>query len=309
MRTVLLVVFIFLKGAICTSVYNFSGVIRHFAVGKSKVFVATDSQLYQMRHDLVEENIKVISNTTHQNDVSILLPFEANGTLITCGTLDCSYCEVLDIKDITQPIHRETYMPFGARVNESSVAFLVDARTSSTSTDIYMLVGREYKDKDEKDKDCIIDPGVTLRNTLGTQTGDIFSKAGASAAEASIKVQHVEWVDGFQVSSNFQSYLFANLFTSSGKKVVFLKMENKGGKPEITKSLKVAHLRCCNDLHRRKLLASTTILSSLLWIGIFTAELPQNPENTVLAIYNISAIIPGNPTKEFTCQPSCGPQV
>ncbi|XP_060742377.1 plexin-C1 [Tachysurus vachellii] len=306
MRTVLLVVFIFLKGAICTSVYNFNGVIRHFAVGKSKVFVATDSQLYQMRHDLVEEKIKDISNTTHQNDVSILLPFEANGTLITCGTLGCSYCEVLDIKDITQTVHRETNMPFTARVNESSVAFLFDARTSSTTTDKYMLVGREYKD--EKEKDCIVDPGVTLRNTLGTQKGDIFSKAGASAAEASIKVQHVEWVDGFQVSSNFQSYLFANLFTSSDKKVVFLKIENKGEKPQITKSLKVAHLRCCKDLHRRKLLASTTILSSLLWIGIFSAELPQNPENTALAIYNITAIIPGNPTTEFTCHPSCGPQ-
>ncbi|KAK3558276.1 hypothetical protein QTP86_013929 [Hemibagrus guttatus] len=305
MRTVLLGVFIFLKGTFCTSVYNFNGVIRHFAVENSKVFVATDSQLHQMRHDLVEEKIKDISNTMHQNALSILLPFEKNGTLITCGTSDCGYCEVLDINDITQTIHRETSMPFVALVNESSFAFLVDVSTSDTRTDIYMLVGREYKDDDEINNGCIVEPGVTLRNTLRTQHGDIFSKTGSTAAEASIKIHGVEWVDGFQVSSQFQTYLFANII--SGSKVVLLKMENRVDKPKITKSLNVATLRCCKDLPRQKLVASTLLPKpSLLWMGIFTAELPKHPENTVLAIYNITAINLGKPTAEFKCQPPCG---
>ncbi|KAG7324189.1 hypothetical protein KOW79_012205 [Hemibagrus wyckioides] len=306
MRTVLLGVFIFLKGAICTSVYNFNGVIRHFAVGNSKVFVATDSQLHQMRHDLVEEKIKDISNTTHQNALSILLPFERNGTLVTCGTSECGYCEVLDINDITQTIYRETSLPFGARVDESSFAFLVDVFTSNTRNDIYMLVGREDGD-DQINNGCIIESGVTLRNTLRSQNGDIFSKIGATAAEASIKISGVKWVHGFQVSSQFESYLFANIIP--GRKVVLLKMENRVNKPRITKSLKVATLRCCKDLPRQKLVASTLLPeSSLLWMGIFTAELPDHPENTVLAIYNITAISPGNPTEEFNCQPSCVPK-
>lgn len=306
MRTVLLGVFIFLKGAICTSVYNFNGVIRHFAVGNSKVFVATDSQLHQMRHDLVEEKIKDISNTTYQNALSILLPFARNGTLVTCGTSECGYCEVLDINDITQTIYRETLLPFGPRVDESSFAFLVDVFTSNTRNDIYMLVGREDGD-DKINNGCIVEPGVTLRNTLQTQNGDIFSKIGETAAEASIKIRGVKWVHGFQVSSQFESYLFANI---QGRKVVLLKMENRVNKPTITKSLKVATLHCCKDLPRRKLVASTLLPeSSLLWMGIFTAELPDHPENTVLAIYNLTAISPGNPTEEFNCQPSCVPKV
>ncbi|XP_053534682.1 plexin-C1 [Ictalurus punctatus] len=301
MRTLLLGIFILFKGAICTSEYNFNDVIRHFAVGNGKVFVVTDSQLHQMRHDLEVEKIKVISNTTDQNAVNILLPFEANGTLITCGTLNCGHCEVLDINDITRTIYMEN-LPVGPLVNESSVAFLVDYPGDSNGT--YMLVGRENNDE----KKMCTDAGVVLYNTLYTQHGDIFSKSDSATTEAYIKIPGVEWVNGFQVSSQFQSYLFANInLTSKMKKVVFFKMDNNQKKTEMTRSLKVATLRCCDDQLRQKLVSSAFISSesSLLWMGIFTAERPDHPENTVLAIYNITASRPVNPPEEIRCSPDC----
>ncbi|KAF4080934.1 hypothetical protein AMELA_G00155140 [Ameiurus melas] len=299
MRTVLLGIFILLKGAICTSEYNFNDVIRHFAVGNGKVFVVTDSQLHQMRHDLEVEKIKVISNTTQQNSVNILLPFEANRTLITCGTLDHGHCEILDINDITRTVYRENLLPVLALGNKS-VAFLVDYTGDSNGT--YMLLGRENNDE----KTTSSDSSVTWLNTLS----DIFCKTDYQAgAEVRIDIPHVEWVDGFQVSSPFQSYLFANINSKGkNKKVVFLKMDNKQKRSEMTKSLKVATLRCCDDQLRPKLVSCLPCISVLLflWMGIFSAELPHHPENTVLAVYNITASRPVDPDpEEFTCKPAC----
>lgn len=312
-RTVLFGIFILLKGAVCTSEYTFNGVIRHFAVGNGKVFVATDSRLHQLRHDLVEEKIKDIdlSNTTHQNPVSILLPFEKNATVIFCGYSVCGYCEVLDITDITQTIYREN-LPVGPLANESSVAFIVDYPSTNNGT--YMLLGREDEDHVKVSECLVFDGGVTLLNTLQSQPGEIFSKSDSSATEARIKVPLVEWVDGFQVPSQFQSYLFANIESKSSRqnKVVLLKMDNKEKKSDMTKSLKVATLRCCKDQQRQKLVSSAFILSesSLLWMGIFSAERPHNPENnTALAIYNITGIRPENPSEEFICNPQCDPKV
>ncbi|KAF5901676.1 plexin-C1-like, partial [Clarias magur] len=260
------------------------------AVGNGKVFVVTDSRLHQMRHSLSEEKVREISNNSHPNAVTILLPFEANKTLIICGTAECGYCDVLDINDITQTIYRENSLPLVPRVNESYIGFLVNY---SAVNGTYMLVGRENGNEKQKDV-CIIDGGVTLRNTLQTQHGDIFSKTG-TVADANIKVPpYVHWVDGFQASS--QSYLFANKNFES--KVFFLKLENNKEKSEMMKSLKVATLFCCEDKPRHKLVSSAFISSetSVLWIGIFTAEDPHHSENTALAIFNITAITESHPS-------------
>ncbi|XP_062860126.1 plexin-C1-like [Trichomycterus rosablanca] len=73
------------------------------------------------------------------------------------------------------------------------------------------------------------------------------------------------------------------------------------------KSTKGATLRCCQDKHRAHLVSSALISSdsSLVWTGIFTAQEAQNPENTALAIYNISDINLGGIPAEFTCHPPC----
>lgn len=307
MRTAFLGILVVLKGEICTSEYKFDGEIRHFAVVNGTVFVATDSQLHQIRHDLVEGKSKVLSNSTHQNALNILLPFESNGTLITCGTSECGYCEVLNISDITQTIYKETQLPFVPGVGESSVAFLVNY-TARGSKGTYILVGKEHG----KNNGCeVTEDAVTLRNTLQSQPGEIFSKID-EAAGASIKITGVKWVDGFQIPSGptFMSYLFANVILRAKEKVLLLTMNNTR-KTEMIRNTKAATLKCCEDQPRKRLVSSAFIPSesSLLWMGIFTGQHPLHPENTVLAVYNITDIRLSGPPVEFACSPGCKTQV
>lgn len=309
MKTVLLGILFLCEGAVCAPEYSFSSMIRHIAVTNRSVFVVTDSHIHQMRHDLDLQETKAISNTSHENAVTIFLPFEANGTLITCGTLQCGYCELLDITNISRSVYMETMQPFVPQLNKSSVAFLVDYSTGySGEQGPYMLVGNEGSEI-VKVGECSVHPSVTLRNTLPAQIGGIFSKT-ADAAESNIEISGVKWIDGFQVHlssspAKFESYLFANVSVSSNAKVVFLKMDNKKKKTDMTKSLKAATLQCCDDEPRQKIVSSTFIMSgsSVLWLGIFTAEHPHHRNNTVLAVYNITAIKLYDPPEEIKYSP------
>lgn len=306
MRTAFLGILIVLKGEICTSEYKFDGEIRHFAVANGTVFVATDSQLHQIRHDLVEGKSKDIYNSTHQNALNILLPFESNGTLITCVTCvtcECGYCEILNISDITQTIYKEMNLPFVPGVGESSVTFLVNY-TARGSKGTYILVAKEHV----KAPGCdVTEDAVTLRNTLQSQPGEIFSKTD-EAAGASIRITGVKWIDGFQIPSGptFMSYLFANVIFSAKEKVLLLTMNNTR-KTDMMRNPKVATLKCCEDQPRKRLVSSAFIPSesSLLWMGIFTGENALHPENTVLAVYNITDIRLSGPPDEFICSPAC----
>ncbi|KAF7701812.1 plexin-C1 isoform X2 [Silurus meridionalis] len=306
MRAVLLGIFILVNGAVWSlDHYNFNGVIRHFVVENDALFIATDSQLHQLSRNLSLEKTKVISNTTHQNALTLLLPFSSNGTLIICGTADCGYCEILNISDITRTIYMENYLPVGPHVNESSVAFLINFDKDGT----YLLVGREDVDHETE---CTVDAGVTLRYTIQKNKEDIFSKQDIKiATDATIKVDKgVKWVDGFQVSSKSQSYIVAN--NVSSKEVVFLKLDNQKNKADIIQSLLVSYLHCCGDQKRHRLVSSTIIESSFIWVGIFSAELPHHPENTALVVYNISEITEKGGGHGFNCIPTCdkeGPRV
>ncbi|KAL1275843.1 hypothetical protein QQF64_035466 [Cirrhinus molitorella] len=84
---------------------------------------------------------KDITNATHHNRVNILVPFDINGTLITCGTFK-EYCEVLDINDITNSIFYESNILVGPRLNEKSVAFIAGR---------YLLFGKKDNDADARD--------------------------------------------------------------------------------------------------------------------------------------------------------------
>ncbi|KAL6473652.1 hypothetical protein MHYP_G00172130 [Metynnis hypsauchen] len=307
MRIVYLGMLLLFQSAV-SSVTEFSvnGEIRNFAVGNGKVFVVTESQLLQMSLDLVEEKRKNIQNHTHQNQVNILLPFDANKTLITCGTSDCGYCELLDINDISRSVYRED-VTVGPSVNKSSVSFIVD---SDEGRKTYMLVARE-KISDH----CVSDDGgVSLQNTLESQTGGIFSKSGTDPTEATISpqsdVEQTEWIDGFQSSPPSHSYLLVNVKSRTGPAVVVLRMKNSRSKTEMTRSLQGAVLQCCDDKERKKLLSSSVVLSSgspLLWAGIFTAQDLNDPQKTALAIYNLSQIRDQVPSY-FSCTPPCKAQ-
>ncbi len=294
----LLGILVLLKYCICGDVVNFDGDIKDFVVGNSKLFVLTDHRLHQMRHDLYEEKRKDITNAPHHNRVNILVPFDANGTLITCGTFKDGYCEVLDINDITNSIYYESDIPLKSRQNEKSVAFIAGK---------YLLVGK--KEDDAKPQDTRY-PVVTLWSTLKDQPGGIFSISG-EGSEAIIQstVRDVEFVDGFQRVSPSESYLFLNAKTDSEKKVVVLWMNSsKGKKSDIIKSLQAATIRCCSDKVRPVLVASTIITSvnGVIWAGAFSAQNQQDPENSALALYDISNV--QGRVKGF-CEKSCGSEV
>uniref|UniRef100_A0A9J8BWL0 Plexin C1 n=3 Tax=Cyprinus carpio carpio TaxID=630221 RepID=A0A9J8BWL0_CYPCA len=282
----LLGILVLLKYCIYGDAVNFDSVIKDFVVGNSKVFVLTDHRLHQMSHNLSEEKRKDITNATEHNRVNILVPFDANSTLITCGTLNNGYCEVLDINDITNSIYYESNILIGPRQDEKSVAFI-----AGTSSNRYLLVGK--KDDDAKPQDTSYSV-VSLWNTLQSQAGDIFSRI-AEGSDASIQstVRDVEFVDGFQRVSPSESYLFLNTKTDSERKVLVLWMNSsKDKKIDIIKSLQAATIRCCSDKARPVLVACTVIpsVNGVIWAGVFSAQNQQDPENSALALYDISNV-------------------
>ncbi|KAI4903287.1 hypothetical protein NFI96_032778, partial [Prochilodus magdalenae] len=304
MRTVDLgMLLLFQSGIYALLEFSADGEIRNFAVGNGKVFVVTDSQLLQLQHDLVEEKHRDISNLTHQNRVTIVLPFEANKTLITCGTSDCGYCEVLDISDVTRSIHWEK-VSVGPAFNKSSVSLLVDVDGGKAETEKYMLVARG-----KLPEHCGYEGnGVTLLNTLDSQSGGIFSRIDIHG-EASISPESdAEWIDGFQTSPPSHSYLLVNV--KAGPAVVVLRMKKSRSKSDMVRSLQGAELQCCADKARRKLLSSSVVVSSgspVLWVGIFTAQEPHDPQNTALALYDLSQTKDQVPS-HFSCRPPCTAQ-
>ncbi len=282
MRRYLLGILLLLKYCICGDVVNFDGDIKDFVVSNSKLFVLTDHRLHQMRHDLYEEKRKDITDAPHHNRVNILVPFDANGTLITCGTFKDGYCEVLDINYITDSIHYESNILVGLRQNEKSVAFIAGK---------YLLVGK--MDEDAKPQDSLFSV-VTVWSTSESQPGGIFSRI-AEGSEAIIQstVRDVEFVDGFQRVSPSESYIFLNAETDIERKVLVLWMNStKGKKSEIIKSLQAATIRCCSDKVCPVLVASTVIpsVNGVIWAGVFSAQNQQDPENSALALYDISNV-------------------
>ncbi|XP_077091371.1 plexin-C1-like [Siphateles boraxobius] len=273
-----------LKHCICGDVVNFDGDIKDFVVGKSKLFVLTDHRLHQMRLDLSEEKRKDITNATHQYRVNILVPFDDNDTLITCGTFRDGYCEVLDLNDITKSIYDES-ISVGPKQNDKSVAFI-----AGPSTDSYLLVGN----KEEQTKPQDPYPVVKLWNTLQSQTGGIFNFIGEGTTPfIQSTATDVEFVDGFQRVSSLYLFLNAKTDSKSESKVHVLLMDsNKIKKTEIVRSLQSATIECCNDKARPVLAASTVIPSGngVIWAGVFSAQNQQDPENTALALYDISTV-------------------
>ncbi|XP_016351421.1 plexin-C1-like [Sinocyclocheilus anshuiensis] len=282
MRRHLLGILVLLKYCICGDVQDFDGDIKDFVVGNSKLFVLTDRRLHQTRHDLHEEKRKDITNATDHNRVNTLVAFDVNGTLITCGTFKEGYCEVLDINNITNSIYYESNILVGPRQNEKSVAFIAGR---------FLLVGK--KDDDAKAQDTRYSV-VSLRSTLESQPGGIFSTiAELSNAIIQSTVRDVEFVDGFQRVSPSESYLFLNAKTDYERKVLVLRMNSsKGKKIDIIKSLQAATIRCCSDKVRPVLVACTVIpsVNGVIWAGVFSAQNQQDPENSALALYDISNV-------------------
>ncbi|KAA0721035.1 Plexin-C1 Virus-encoded semaphorin protein receptor [Triplophysa tibetana] len=281
MKGNLLGMFLLFKCCICENVRSLDGDIKNFVVSNNSLFVLTNNHLNQMRHNLTMEKIKDYIGT-QANPVTLLVPFQANGTLITCGPSDGGYCEVLDLNDIANSIYLESRSSLSEQ-NEKSVAFIVDTSKSGA----YILVG--MKEGSGNPPFCI----VTLWNTLHSQTGSIFSKIGAGSSPCIQTNREVEFIDGFQITSRRLSYLFLNAKTETGWQAYVLTLINsKSKKNDIIKDFKGSRLECCKDAARPVLLASALIPSdkAVLWTGVFSAQKKSDPENTALAVYDISKV-------------------
>ncbi|XP_076152992.1 plexin-C1 isoform X2 [Alosa pseudoharengus] len=264
--------------ALCKESHNFDGDVVNFAVGVDKLFVLTDTQLHQMRLDLNPETRKEISNGTTSNKVVTLVPFISNGSVITCGSYDCGYCEVLDMNDISKTIHKES-ITIGAYPNIAAIV--------SYGHNKYLLVGENEKTK------CDSDALVTLRNTKEGQFGGIFSKTDKNhqtpASIHNIPGSEVEFVDGFQIAASSQVYLLLNEMKASESKVKLFSLDKENSKADTFKTLQGAVLQYCEGDKSWKLLSSAVIPGEspmILWAGVFQDK--TNPGHTAVAIFDIS---------------------
>ncbi|XP_073724091.1 plexin-C1 [Misgurnus anguillicaudatus] len=282
MRGNLLGLFFLLKYCICDDVHNFDGDIRDFVVGNSKLFVLTDRRLHQMTNNLSLEKTKDL-NGKHPNTVTLLVPFEANDTLITCATSNGGYCEVLDLNNITNSIYWETKSSI-PQTNEKSIAFIVESNPNNSPNGAYLLVGR----KEDANNNHTV---VCLWSTLDSQPGTIFSTSDDGSTACIRTIIYVEFIDGFQISLLKFSYLFLNAKTESGWQAYAFRLNNvKGKKTDILKSITGTMLKCCNDKCRPVLIASALISSdkAVIWTGVFSAQ--NDPEDTALAVYDLSNV-------------------
>ncbi|XP_051248725.1 plexin-C1 isoform X7 [Dicentrarchus labrax] len=307
--------------------FEFNGDIRQFAVSNNTVYIATEEKLYQLNHDLTlvrsltqrgiikgAEQVEYskfdrVSETEKWNatfSVNILLPFVEDDSLISCGmTEECGYCELLDLKDISNVRYKE-HVQVGPPWNSSaSVSFLVNVETR-TKTDTYILAAiQQYEDKSTKTKCSIESDTVNVYNTNNGQNGGIFSSLG-ELDNAAIKHEgSVEFVDGFQISSTI--YLFSNVPSKDKRnKVRLIWLEGKTDKTQTVKSLRGATLSISGGAESdSRLLASSVIPGGppVLWSGVFSADGGQT--NTELVVFDISPDLTGDPDVDPDFCSSC----
>uniref|UniRef100_A0AAY4EP17 Sema domain-containing protein n=1 Tax=Denticeps clupeoides TaxID=299321 RepID=A0AAY4EP17_9TELE len=282
-------------------VITLDGDVENFVVGSNKVFVLSDSRLHQLTLDLALEKSRSVSNETFTNTVNILVPFESNKTLVVCGSWSIGYCEVLDISDISTLLYWES-IPAGVSPGVSLVVEIGNGK--------YLLVGRSKVAK-EHSSDAL---SVSLRNTLHTQKGDIFSSLGPNMTPGieSVSDGDFDFVDGFQLEPRGSIYLFLNI---KGR-VQMLLLHSKNGKAETFRSLQGAVLECYKN-QNQSLVSSAFIPggSVVRWAGIFS---PCNSSgDTVLAVFNIDGsqagavsdvCINGQPCKKSTTDKTLTPE-
>lgn len=287
--------------------------IRHFAVTNDTVYIATEEKLYQLRHDLTlvqgltqrgilkggpeptDALLYRVSEPDKGNvtfSVNVLLPFVENGTVIVCGMADkCGYCELLDLKNISNVLYRER-IEVGSPWNSSaSVSFLVNVEEKSTETYILTAI-QKIKGNPTKTICSSNLEAVTLRNTNNKQTGEIFSSRGKHKTTEIKREDNVEFVDGFQINSVI--YLFSNVPSSDeSNKVRLIWLEGKTGKTETLESLRGATLRLSDGDKGSKLLASSVIPGGppVLWSGVFSVDGGQT--STELVVFDISPDLTG----------------
>ncbi|XP_030576205.1 plexin-C1 [Archocentrus centrarchus] len=290
--------------------YSFDGDIRQFAVASNSVYIATEERLYQLSHDLTLINsltqrgiLKTgnqpedaqfyrVSETAAWNStfsINVLLPFTKSDSMISCGVTDddCGYCEVLDLKNISNLLYREHIQVGPLKHSSASVSFLVDVK-KKTQTDTYILTAiQQNKEQPENSKCGINHQTINLHDTDNKQGGGIFSLTDGASGTPGIKSKgDVEFVDGFQISSTI--YLFSNALSDQTNRVRLIWLQGDKSKTDALKSLRGATLSTF-DGESSRLVASSVIPGEqpVLWSGVFSVD--GGDTNTELIVFDISA--------------------
>ncbi|XP_063073809.1 plexin-C1-like [Engraulis encrasicolus] len=274
-----------------------NGDIVDFAFGINKLFVQTNTWIYQLSLDLILE----MSNETNYNAMGTLVPFLSNRTLIVCGSSHYNpYCNVLDINDISKRIHMEE-ISIGSNPN---VAFIIGHHSEK-----FLLVAVKNS------IDSGADAWVTLRSTSNAQPGGIFSRSerNGMAAIQPIEGTAVQVVDGFELTASLEVFLFVNVMSGSVSSVKLLSLDSSktqyrlSAKRETFKTLQGAVLQCYAG--ESWILLSSAVIpgdSPVLWTGVFQSE--KNPLDSVVAIFNISRSLTGKVTGFCTKTERCDKQ-
>ncbi|TNN54600.1 Plexin-C1 [Liparis tanakae] len=286
--------------------FTFDGDIRHFAVAGDAVFVATEERLYQLSHDLTliqsltqrgvftaghqtqEAVFTRVPETEERNAtlrVNVLLPLVADRSLVSCGVIECGYCEVLDLRNISHVRYREHILVGSPWSSSASVAFLVDVEQRKTET--YILTATQHE---LPRSSCFFArEAVKLHNSNEGQGGSIFSLIGEFTTSSIQRIKgSAEFVDGFQIDLNI--YLFANLPAgdNSNNRVRLIWLEGKTNKKETLQSLRGATLRVSGGGARSRLVASAVVPGGppVLWSGVFSVD--GGRTDTRLLLFDIS---------------------
>ena len=218
--------------------------------------------------------------------VNTLAPIVGRNLLLTCGALECGFCEMLNLTDVTRVLSGEDFEMSPVVPKGASVGFVVDVNGES-----YILSAVEEFEVIE-DKRCGDIPEksrIRLHNTHDLQLGGLLSiRDGRGNPDIRARRPGVQFVDGFQINSTI--FIFSNLKAKGNVPTVrLLWFAIKSGKTETLKSLRGATLVCCEGGEAHQRLVSSSVIPGdqpILWAGIFT---DHDVTNTELAIYDVSA--------------------
>lgn len=312
--------------------FAFNGDIRHFAVATNTVYIATEEKLYQLSHDLTpvqsltqrgvvkgggrleDAQFYRVSESDERNAtfrVNVLLPFVENETLISCGVIDtgCGYCEVLDLKNISNLLYREDIQVGPLLHSNASVGLLVNVEKTETVTETYILTAKQQDGEDTSPTTgCSTgSDAVNLHNTNDKQKGLIFSKIGEFSDTSFKHKGSVEFVDGFQINSII--YLFSNVPSGArSNRVRLIWLEGKTGKVQTLRSLRGATLSVSDGGEGGSRLRASSVIPGgppVLWSGVFSVDGGQ--ANTELLLFDISPDLSGQTDEDPDfCSLSCG---
>uniref|UniRef100_A0A8C5EGD4 Sema domain-containing protein n=1 Tax=Gouania willdenowi TaxID=441366 RepID=A0A8C5EGD4_GOUWI len=290
------------------SCFHLDGEIRQLSVANNSVYIATEKKLYQLNHELTlvhstsqrgtmrpdkESDTRLfdrVSGSAWWNDtlrINVFLPFVENKTLISCGeTSECGYCEILDLRNISNIIYHEQIQVGPLSSSSGSVAFLVTLK--KTDTFILTAIQQGYQNKEGK---CRFDLETVNLHDVDDSHGSnrgIFSLNDVTYKPLIKSEGKAEFVDGFQVGSNI--YLLSNVQPSTYKnnKVRLIWFEDKDSKTETLKSVRGVTLSIHDGGEGSRLLASSIIPGEepLLWSGVFSVD--EGHTHTVLVLFDIS---------------------